>query len=113
MIIDDETGLPELPEGYFWRIAKWNPAITERVSIAIMEIGTKRHWFKTVPWNWEFYSISCYAVELEQSEDPESFVREIAADVYRVASKKWLGQKQRDRIERIYGDYPPKKLETK
>lgn len=111
--LDIETGLPKLPEGYFWRIEKYNPAITPRVAIAIMRESTRRKWFKTVEWAYEFSSVDIFAQELEQSADPEGWVLELAKKVYDRAVPKWRAESQVQRVEFLYGDYPPKKLVLK
>lgn len=108
--IDLETGLPKLPKGYFWRIEKYNPAITPRVAIAIMKESTRRKWFKTVEWAYEFSSVDVFAQQLEQSENPEAWVLELAQKVYDRSVYKWRAETQTERVNALYGDYPPKKL---
>jgi len=87
-MFDANTGLPELPEGMFWRI---KPSIAEYAHVEIR----KKVWFFSV--------LKAYGV-LRKSELTSR--SEILTTAY--YAMKCLYNKTD--IAKVYGDYPPKKL---
>lgn len=90
MTIDDVTGLPELPEGYFWRIAN-------RVSIYIDVEIRKKTWIGSKMVTQKVTTISDASARR---------IRTLAELAHRDVFGDGASWRQ------ILGDYPPKKLET-
>lgn len=89
--IDDKTGLPELPEGYFWRVK-------ESVSIFV-DVEIRKKWWvgsRQVAWT------SMYRSQLSKQK-----ILECA----RYVLSKWRRDVTETNDSRaLLGDYPPKSL---
>jgi hypothetical protein len=112
-MIDENTGLPELPDGQRWRIAEeyWYstigfPCYTGRLSIGLEESYTvpgKRRFRFLGPRTQEQRWKTVYS-ETIQGNHP------IAA---RNAANRIMKRVEKDRIKKsLIGTYPPKKLEV-
>jgi hypothetical protein len=93
MNIDETTGLPELPEGYFWRIKKFI------APYARVEIRRADKFFSTL--------IESGVLYRAETGDHKKIV-----DTAQFALKKWNEYRGLSARESVYGDYPPKKLEV-
>lgn len=96
MTIDNETGLPELPEGYFWRVKETYKGSTYlRVEIRKRGlIGSRR--------------IEWHPVEKSRASD---FEIKRAAEYALVWKNQGGFDSSGDRWKKFVGNYPPKKLE--
>lgn len=122
-MIDEETGLPKLPEGYFWRVRHHretamnsyygNPYIWEdktRLQVQLVnakkhtEVTSERKWFRTVEATRETTREVVLFTEDAQGTNPIA-VRNTANRIMNL----WIKAKERDAL---VGDYPPKKLEV-
>ena len=109
------TGMPELPDGYFWRVRRWEESfsLTERVSV---DIRRKRL----------FGSEYIYGLPLEFKNKPEvptgkvggwkpihaPLTDENVLYTAQVVLENWNRRKAKAATEkRLLGDYPPNKLE--
>lgn len=92
MNIDETTGLPELPEGYFWRIKK------DIYPFAQVQIRKQGRFF-----SYKKYSSPLYRSSLEY---PRAIVK-----TAEYAIESWQRQNKILGDNDVYGDYPPKKLE--
>ncbi len=92
-MVDTATGLPELPEGYFWRVK------FDRV-----EIRKKLRWGSTLECRGYLRSLSMPGTDIAGAILAEA---ETTADY-------WRCNRFRDSLVRdsLVGDYPPKKLNT-
>lgn len=90
--IDQETGMPRLPDKYFWRISK-APFFGLKLFLC------KKNGFSTSPVsNQEIY----YSGEDDQYN--------VAKAVGRIHSKQQLYYREAIEKERLVGDYPPNKI---
>jgi hypothetical protein len=90
--IDKNTGLPELPEGHFWRI------VDRHETIYPVKLQLRR---KT------WYGSTVVATDISGSH-PE-YVLATAESLFSLVEAR-LSQKAR--VKALVGDYPPKKLEA-
>lgn len=118
------TGLPHLPDGYFWRITQDKPYDYSNVTYPNIEIR-RRTWVSSrfVVWSW-FYTpddIRKYANLVENALSNASHavdkVDDLTPETIRATAVELRAefQKIRDRKVRtaeLMGDYPPKKLEV-
>lgn len=124
---DIETGLPELPEGFFWRIRNaqrplydWFRSTTyvdvyDEFVLCVMKTGYVKPGTRVIPgkWYWPFpkteddsRQVPAQEVYIEKvygEPTPEAF-----RDTAQVLLKRFEDARLR---ERLLGDYPPKKLE--
>lgn len=93
--IDPDTGMPVVPEGYFWRV---KPG---QMYAVIVEL--RRKWF------WGF----THCVEDTLGDDlSEDGIRNLAAYVLNKWEQRAIQKREREEIRALFGDYPPKKLGT-
>lgn len=123
MTLDDATGLPALPEGYFWRVRHrqyrptnrydWWDTDTSRLQVLLMRtvsgVTTEQRWPK--PW----YRLSPRVITVPYTSEDVQYVEDaegthpiaVRNAAYRIL-KQWEKAKVRDAL---IGDYPPMKLE--
>lgn len=106
-MLDENTGLPELPKGYFWRVTEGHAAGIWRVHpcirVSLMKHTTRLRWFKRVPAVKEEEDYRFRRREDFQEWGVHSDIREMAQEIDR--------EVRLDReISGYVGDYPPKKL---
>ena len=116
-----ETGLPELPEGYLWRVRYHRTPLEsyygrryytdkKRLQVQLIrtyvqtEAVTERKWFRTVTTYEEATREAEVLTEDAQGTNPIA-IRNAANRIMNL----WARQKERDDL---VGDYPPKKLEV-
>ena len=116
-----ETGLPALPEGYFWRVRHHRTLLytyygeryhtdTSRLQVELIHRSTEtnyitgRKWFRTV--RTEDESVKEQVEFVEDAEGTHAIAVRNAAN--RIM-KQWEKAKVRDAL---VGDYPPKTLEV-
>ena len=99
MKIDESTGLPEVPEKYFWRVENGGKRYERYFKVSLC----RKRWIgrpRIVEWHFAFkFPLSGTAEE----------------DIFRVAERlhvQEFGSGKPDQFEKFYGDYPPKRLET-
>lgn len=119
MKIDETTGFPELPEGYFWRVEPWyshlhgdDPYVVE---VSLRKKSTRRNWrFKTIDYDYEVGRLNIRWERLVEQDARErrAYIRRVAEEVYEGVHWKLINDYERPDIESLYGDYPPKKLEA-
>lgn len=91
--IDPATGMPELPEGYFWRV-KQGYAYAINVQLRKRVMGRLS-----------------VVVENSVNDDPTPWgVRNLAAYVLYRWETSTARKQEEAAIQNLYGDYPPKKL---
>lgn len=110
IMIDPQTGLPQLPEGYFWRVGE-SEYHKEYVKVCIMKTVT-RTW-KTREWNLKL--VDNY--ETKEVEVDYSFCSRVGIDnntLLRAAERAYREVFPDPVVggEEYLGDYPPKKLST-
>ena len=112
--IDEKTGLPELPEGYFWRVVDGHETGSlgtyPGIEMHIMKHSTKLHWFKRVP-----CVVSIGFLWKPREDMTEDSVRLdvvwMAKNVYdRYKSELPIHNEVQAAIEKYVGDYPPKNI---
>lgn len=93
--IDPNTGLPELPEGYFWRVVDGYFANELHIRKKFGPFSIKQ----------EERVLNYYTFEngFRELLDPAEEIKRVAADMGKELSDPWAA---------YIGDYPPKKLET-
>lgn len=96
--IDERTGLPKLPEEYFWRVYATYRRMYERQSITV-ELR-KKVWF----WSVEVSHDSTWVSTAPYT--PEDDVKYLAAEL----AKRFYSVIYRDDLSYLNGDYPPKAL---
>lgn len=117
-----DTGLPELPEGYLWRVRHrriYNGFyVASVVDSGKLQVVLIRKWWETrhniemgTPW---YRKASTYteSTEIESelfAEDCQGSHPIAVRNAANRIMKRWEGQKIRDSL---IGDYPPKKLEV-
>lgn len=123
-----ETGLPELPEGMFWRVKRWDPSgllsVTEpSVIVAIIhefryELTTRRQidlGIFSFDWGWE----TVPKVRSDEVESATVFTEDnvivppsslTPADILRTAERVYKRWQESVEAASLLGDYPPKKL---
>lgn len=95
MEISEVTGLPELPEGYFWRVtARYNHYTGEFAGLYVALMRREKRW-------WGGHSEYEIMGDAERLEAGRNTVVVTAEAVYR----RW--QCARERVQYV-GDYPPK-----
>lgn len=115
--IDETTGLPELPEGYFWRVIDGYDVGTglgtyPGVEVVLMKTTTKLRWFKRVPTNREVGSCWTHRNDIQPGGVPDA-IKDLAQTVYRRAKSQLpIHDEVAAEIAQYAGDYPPKKLEA-
>lgn len=88
-VMDPNTGMPEVPEGYFWRV--------KRGGYYKLEVQLRKRWF------WQF----SHSVESCPLDDATEWgVVNNAAYILERWNKRTLGPT----VSGLLGDYPPKKL---
>lgn len=113
--IDSNTGLPKLPEGYFWRVLNGHEVgglgVYPGIEVQLMKHSMKLHWFKRVPcvrvmkWAWEPRE------DLKVGEVDQA-IKKVARTVYkRYKDHLPIHDEINAEIEKYAGDYPPKKFE--
>lgn len=118
-----ETGLPELPEGYFWRVRHhrsrdqgyhdWVVTDTTRLQVLLMQTvsGTRTEKVYPKPWyrltHQEITTPYTYE-EIQFVEDCEGTHPIAVSNAANRIMKRWEKAKVRDAL---VGDYPPKTLE--
>lgn len=95
-MIDKNTGLPEVPEGYFWRVKKFNYDYS-RYTVDVQ----LRHRI------WGGFSTE--VANLLAEGNAESILN-AALTVLRMWGREINAQAKRDEREQFIGDYPPKRL---
>lgn len=114
MKIDKETGLPELPEGYFWRVENgFDPGdggVYPGIEVRLEKRTTKLRWFKRVPCSRTVENFWRRREDIDPGGVAVA-IREVAAEIYN-ESKTYLPIHEEidAEIESYVGDYPPKKL---
>lgn len=124
--IDETSGLPRLPEGYFWRVGEYYVEVREwkpdtnwelerdyqrsynysgRVETreVIVRPGSP---FRREKKRKEF-RVTNRSVEAYTIYPPDPVTRENVASLCEKALQEWT---ERENRKKIYGDYPPKKL---
>ena len=92
MNIDETTGLPALPEGYFWRVRQGSLYMDH------LELR-KRIWFGS----WKVHErVLPYYDKDRKRLDPKETILRYARSIMGEFHNPW---------DNFYGDYPPKKLE--
>lgn len=117
MEIDDTTGLPALPEGYWWGVRKieaQNDWQIDFIAVGILHKVELRTYWRNKPTgkfknDWLVYK-NAYWDKFQQSEDPRKFISNMADKLYDEAEKLWRAEAQADTIESLLGDYPPNSL---
>lgn len=126
MNIDIATGLPELPEGYYWEVKRgWRSYHTENgpVTVTAVEVNINKRIVTTGRYlwgkKWEVIYTPTYLGRAVMSGDlakDEQFIT--PADILRTAQDAYQGfvakRASEERIkstEALYGAYPPKRLE--
>lgn len=119
-----ETGLPELPEGYFWRVRHrryrpfekydWVDTDTTRLQVLLIKTFSGTRTEKVYPKPW--YRRTHKEIEVPYTSEDIQFVED-AEGTHTIAvrnaanriMKRWEKAKVRDAL---VGDYPPKTLEV-
>lgn len=114
--IDPTTGLPTLPEGYFWRV------IEEEYAHVGIEIRRRRRFGSTVVidmyvWhNWDGAHPDSDEPILVSNVSDKEFTPEAILRTAEYLLKKWRARDARalryQANKALLGDYPPKKLEV-
>lgn len=107
MKIDKTTGLPEVPEGHFWRIHQdgtWG-----YLCLCLKE--RQPRWYNknravTVDSRWLDHGA------LDESDDPKSYIRAEAVKLLEGVEANLKRAKRRKAIADLLGDYPPKSLDA-
>lgn len=116
--INPETNLPELPEGYWWEVQKIeDPHWPTRVIVGIVYESPKLHWFtgnpsKKIKINKYFAKDFIYLADLEAKENPEEEIALMARIAYGDAERKWRADANFNRVDKLFGTYPPKRLDV-
>jgi hypothetical protein len=114
VVIDTDTGLPVLPDGFFWRVEGRTTFYghPEKPNVRLMRTVKFTDSRVTVPGRWP-WSAGVPAVQTRNEpvlvkplpdEFTEEHIRKAALDVW----DRWQVVKAR---EALVGDYPPKRLE--
>ncbi len=94
---DSATGLPEVPEGYFWRVGT-------------QESG---HWFPYTIWLMRKVPRRFFSGTKDEYVDSQGF-QDLSNQAIKLAAQKvMLNQKFLVMERELLGDYPPKSLEKK
>lgn len=118
MRIDNETGLPELPEGYFWQVVPWYRYDSETpryLEVHLKHRTTRKNWRgKKIEYEYSLGNLNLRWPELVDATPKERRhnIRVVAQKVYQGLSWKLANERERVDLESLYGDYPPKKLEA-
>lgn len=120
--IDTETGLPELPEGQFWRVTDYQPIFSGLTgygaghSVQIVEhvtsptVQTRWRWFRWIEIEGEPETRVNVLQHRQISEAlSEESILKTAIDLLESIEEARLAE---EAIARLVGDYPPKKLEV-
>lgn len=116
MDINYTTGLPELPEGYWWRVKREDiEHYGSWVSVNIMRRVPKRSFWTDKPHPTKTTTVVfVYSYErwekFASATAPKVRIFEIAAHVLRKAEDRWRTENQADEVTDLLGDYPPKRL---
>lgn len=115
--IDVETGLPKLPDGYFWRIAPWYSALDSSapyvIQVELRNRSRRRNWrLKMIDCDYEVGRLNIrWSTMVNGFEsDRRELIREVAEKVYSQVRYRLNQEAEVADIESLYGDYPPKKL---
>lgn len=102
--VDPATGLPELPEGYFWRVRR---APEKHLSaFAYIELCTQR----IEAYGWKKKKTRTVTVVVDYSTvSYVSLTEDLIWDHTVVRIKDWAGPPKPD-ARKLLGTYPPKKL---
>lgn len=96
--VDEDTGFPKVPEGFFWRVKKSR----EYASLLEVQLRKQRRFFSSLVGMDEVY---CSKVR----EEGEVVISDAAANVIRWSYHRvW-----NDPLKGLLGDYPPKGLSGK
>lgn len=101
--IDEGTGLPRVPKGYFWRVNRGETMYTNYPSVELR---------KKVLGVFSYHVDSCWISDdhLGSVHDMKFGIQESATTIV-CAMRKDEQAKAVDReVDHLYGDYPPKKL---
>ena len=112
--IDDKTGLPELPEGYFWRVVDGHEVGIlgdyPGIEVHIMKHSTKLRWFKRVPCESSIGYLWRNRNDISKG-GVAGAIAQVAADVYyRYKTYLPIHNEVQAEIEKYAGDYPPKNI---
>lgn len=138
MNIDPKTGLPEVPEGYFWRVTKsgfeWSeyrephPLLT----VDLRKRDPKRWYHRSEPsHSVQSVNLSIYTDKMytrdgfyypepkwrdHSDEDYQNIIRNAAVKLYErnqvSLEQAAIRERTRAAVAKIVGDYPPKKIEV-
>lgn len=128
---DEQTGLPELPEGMFWRVKRWDPSSTLPEVQPSVIVSIRREIKYEVPsrrridlgpfsfyWGWETETVQ----KTEEVENGTVMTEEnvtvhprdlTSADIVRTAERVFTRWQKTVEASSLLGDYPPKKLIVK
>lgn len=95
MTIDPNTGMPEVPEGYFWRVKK---SLLTGDTFTDVELRVK----------WFFMSYVVASHPIYNSHVSAQSILEAAE--YIMLYSAWSERRRGETKEHLYGDYPPNKL---
>lgn len=118
MKTDKDTGLPELPEGCFWRVEPWYGYDTETpryLEVHLKRRATRKNWRgKKIEYEYSLGNLNLRWSELVEATAKERRhnIRLVAQEVYQMVSWQLANGRERIDIESLIGDYPPKKLEA-
>lgn len=115
MQIDESTGLPELPEGYFWRVedtykisglGTW-PAI----HVMLLKNTTELRWFKRVPATLVIDNKFRHRDDVAQNGGIKRAISDLAKHIYG-NNKDRMGilNPLEAEMKKYVGDYPPKNI---
>lgn len=116
IVIDRDTGLPALPEGYWWEVAEdksdsWG---VDYLVVGIMhDVEILSYWRRKPTGKFTPTYYQKQVIEwskFSQSSDPKTLIRELATEVYKKASYRWLAESRKEFLEGLMGTYPPKSL---
>ncbi|WP_346921917.1 hypothetical protein [Glutamicibacter creatinolyticus] len=113
---DPNTGLPELPEGHFWRL-KEGEYCTVRLSIRKKRkhFGSKSIISMRVYHNWDGKNMEYRSPALVEGLADENLTPDAIRNTAEHLLEKWhtrdAGRLRYENNVKLMGDYPPKKLE--
>jgi hypothetical protein len=111
--IDPNTGLPLVPEDYFWRVLdkhwEWNAKIPPKVNlmrhVELKHTHRGRHWWQPSYVVDESYDQVAYSQRTKDGKLTKETILDAAEEIMQW----WADAKAR---QKLVGDYPPKKLES-
>ena len=112
-----ETGLPELPEGYWWRVSRDSGNYLDHISVEIVYTAPKERWWTDKPHPTKTTQKTLakqldYWHDFSISESPEDHIRALAECALARAEKIWLKNSRKTELDDLLGDYPPKSLRS-